>query len=214
MTTVIMMGPPGAGKGTQGRRLSQQLGIPVVAMGDLLREKKNENSPLGKQLKQLMADGAYVPDEIVVGMLAERVGREDCRDGFILDGFPRTVGQADELDRMLEQQGRSLRAVLLLDVPAADLVERLSGRRICPQCKREYHVRFRPPQNDMRCDGDNAALIQRDDDHPETIRRRLQVYREQTEPLVAYYERKDLLRRVDGTGEFNQVYERLQEALA
>lgn len=208
MPRLILMGPPGAGKGTQGKRVAAELHIPIISMGDLLRVKKNEASALGAQIKEIMAAGRYVPDEVVIEMIRERVTEEDCRDGYILDGFPRTVAQADALDRLTEDLGQALDLALLIEVPEEDLVRRLSGRRICPECGSEYHVEFRRPKRDMLCDHDGAALIQREDDQEATIRKRLEVYLEHTTPLAEYYRRKGLLQVVNGVGAFDDVYAR------
>lgn len=215
MNRLVLMGAPGAGKGTQGKQLAQKLHIPIVSMGDLLREKKNENSSLGNQIKEIMAQGAYVPDEVVVAMLKERLGQQDCTDGFILDGFPRTVSQADTLDQMLEEMGIQLDAVLHIMVPKEKIVSRLTGRRICPACGREYHIEFNPSKNGDHCECEaGAELIQREDDTEATILKRLEVYAEHTTPLVDYYKRKELLKEINGVGTLPEVAERMQEALS
>lgn len=208
MPRLILMGPPGAGKGTQGKRLAAELHIPIVSTGDILREKKNESSDLGRQIREIMAAGRYVPDEIVIQMLRERISQNDCADGFILDGFPRTVAQADALDLMLEQLGTKLDGVVLIQVHNEELLVRLTGRRICSKCGREYHVEFKPPAVDMICDACGSPLTQREDDRESTIRNRLAVYEEQTTPLIEYYRRKGTLRSVAGIGEFDEVFAR------
>lgn len=208
-----MVGPPGSGKGTQGKRLAADLHIPTISTGDLLREKKNDNSPLGRELKEIMAQGKLVPDDVIVGMIRERVQQADCSDGFILDGFPRTVAQADALDEMLENMNLRLSAVLHLEVDTDQLVRRLTGRRICANCGTEYHIEFKPPAQPGVCDKCGGDLIQREDDQEATIRNRLAVYSEQTRPLVDYYARKGLLKSVDGLGSFDEVYARLRSAL-
>lgn len=208
MPRLIIMGPPGAGKGTQGKRVAADLGIPVVSTGDILREKKNEASELGRQIRAIMAEGRYVSDEIVIEMLRERISQSDCADGFILDGFPRTVAQADALDHLLERLGTRLNGVVLIEVPKQDLLVRLTGRRICSKCGREYHVEFRPPVVEGVCDADGASLVQREDDKESTIRNRLDVYEQQTMPLIDYYRRKGTLRPIDGVGEFDDVFAR------
>ncbi len=212
MPRLILMGPPGAGKGTQGKRIAAELRIPVVSTGDILREKKNEASEQGRQIREIMAEGRYVPDDVVIEMLRERISQNDCTDGFILDGFPRTVAQADALDHLLERLGTQLDGVVLIEVPKADLLGRLTGRRICSACGREYHTEFRPPASEGICDADGAALIQREDDKESTIRNRLDVYEQQTMPLVDYYRRKGTLRPIDGVGEFDEVFARAMAA--
>lgn len=213
MARLILIGPPGAGKGTQGKRLASELHIPIIVMGDLLREKRNENSALGAEIKSLMSEGKYVPDEVVIEIIQERITQEDCRDGFVLDGFPRTVGQADALDQLLEDLGLTLDAVVHLEVDHEELLRRITGRRICPTCKREYHVEFKPPQKDLVCDEDGSQLIQREDDQEATFRKRLEVYEQHTTPLVDYYKRKGVLRTVDGNGSFDEVFRRIHEVV-
>lgn len=213
MPRIILIGPPGAGKGTQGKRLARDLQIPTVAMGDILRDKKNENSELGRSLKQIMADGRYVPDDVVIEIMRERIQAADCRDGFILDGFPRTVGQADALERMLESMNLSLTAVVNLQVPHESIIERLSGRRIAPKSGQEYHVKFKAPKQAGICDVSGEALVQRDDDKEETIRKRLEVFEEQTKPLIGYYARKGLLRNINGADSFDAVFAAIKAAV-
>lgn len=208
MPQLILMGPPGAGKGTQGKRLAAELQIPIVSMGDILREKKNESSDLGRQIREIMAAGDYVPDDIVIEMLRERISQHDCTDGFLLDGFPRTVAQADALDHMLEQLGSKLDGVVLIQVPDEELLVRLTGRLICSACGLEYHVKFKPPAVNMVCDACGSPLLQREDDRESTIRNRLAIYKEQTSPLIEYYRRKGTLRTVDGVGGFDEVFAR------
>ena len=210
---IVLLGAPGAGKGTQAKKIVHDYGIPQISMGDILREKKNEASALGQQIQEIMAKGALVPDEVVIEIIRERLQDEDCAAGFILDGFPRTVAQADALDQLLESMERPLTAVLYLDVPQQELLERLTGRRICGRCKFEYHVKFRPPKVDGVCDRCGGALEQRADDREETIRKRLEVFAEQTAPLCDYYERKGILVRIDGTRSMDEVYAAVQEAL-
>ena len=209
MRRLVFLGPPGAGKGTQGKRLAKHLGVPFVSMGDLLRQKVQEKDPLSEELRTIMREGRYVPDEIVIRILAERLEGPDCQEGFILDGFPRTVAQANALDELLEQRGQALDGVILLEVPDEVVVERLAGRRICSACGEEFHVKYRPPKQEGVCDKCGGKLIQREDDQEATIRKRLQVYREQTAPLTEYARRKGLLHTVDGTGSMDQVFERL-----
>ena len=212
-TIIVLMGAPGAGKGTQGKRLAADIGIPTISMGDILRAKKEEDSDLGRELRTIMAEGRYVPDEIVIQMIRERIAASDCDKGFILDGFPRTTGQAEALDRMLADLGLELTAVLMLDVDEDEVVERLSGRRIAPSSGREYHIRFKPPKTPGVDDETGEPLVQREDDREETIRKRLEVYREQTTPVIDYYRAQGVLETVNGSGEFDEIYDRMQEAL-
>jgi adenylate kinase len=210
---VVLMGPPGAGKGTQAARLAERLGLAHVASGDLFREALAAGTPLGLQAQGYMERGELVPDDVVVRMVLERLGRPDCAAGVILDGFPRTAGQAEALDAALASQGKRVDAALLMEVPAAVILERLTGRRICRECQAPYHVVFNPPARAEVCDRCGGVLYQRDDDREETVLHRLEVYRMQTMPLVSYYRRKGLLRQVDGTGEVDEIAARLARAL-
>ncbi|QIA28032.1 adenylate kinase [Thermaerobacter sp. PB12/4term] len=193
----IFLGPPGAGKGTQAARLAQRAGVPQIATGDMFRAAVREGTPLGLEAKRYMEAGQLVPDEVTLGLVRERLAQPDCRNGFLLDGFPRTVPQAEGLNEVLAGLGVRLDGVLYFDVPDAVVVERLSGRRVCPACGATYHVRFEPPQVEGRCDRCGAELVQRSDDREETVRQRLAVYRQQTEPLVRYYREAGLLHTLD-----------------
>lgn len=210
---VILLGPPGAGKGTQAARLAERLGLAHVASGDLFREAVAAQTPLGQKAQGYIERGELVPDEIAVAMVLERLAQPDCRRGAILDGFPRTVAQAEALEEALSAQGKKVDAVLLVRVPDEVVLERLTGRRICRNCQAPYHLTFHPPAQEGICDRCGGVLYQRDDDREETVRRRLQVYWEQTAPLISYYRRKQLLREVDGVGEVEEVGERLLRAL-
>jgi adenylate kinase len=210
---LILLGPPGAGKGTQAERLTQDFGLPYYATGDILRAAVKDGTELGKQAKRYMDAGDLVPDEVIIGVILEALQSDDARDGFLLDGFPRTVPQADALGKALEDVGRSLTAVLLIDVPDEDVVRRLSGRRVSSS-GRVYHVDFDPPKHPDRCDVDGSPLIQRDDDKPETIRKRLAVYHDQTEPLVEYYDERGQLRRFDGTRSPTEVHDHIRATVA
>jgi adenylate kinase len=196
---LVRLGPPGSGKGTQGERLQEELDLPYYATGDILRAAVREETELGRTAKEYMDRGDLVPDEVIVGVIAERLDSEEAGAGFILDGFPRTTPQAEALDAKLEGLGRSLTAVLLIDVSDEEVVRRLGGRRTCSQNPGHiFHVEFNPPREEGVCDHDGSPLVVRDDDRPEVIRKRLDTYHEKTEPLVGYYERRSVLRRVDG----------------
>lgn len=210
---VVLMGPPGAGKGTQAANLADRLGLVHVASGDLFREALDEGTPLGLQAKAYMERGELVPDDIVVTMVLERISRPDCAPGVVLDGFPRTLPQAKALDAALASQGRPVDVALNLQVPEEVVLKRLTGRRICRDCQTPYHVVFNPPAREGVCDRCGGPLYQREDDQEETVRHRLEVYREQTAPLISYYRQRGLLREVDGTGEVVVVTERLVRAL-
>lgn len=210
---LVLLGPPGSGKGTQGERLQEDLQLPYYATGDILRAAVKEGTELGRTAQEYMERGDLVPDEVIVGAIGERIDSEEAADGFILDGFPRTVPQADALGEALQKAGRKISAVLLIDVPDEEVVRRLSGRRVS-RSGRVYHVDFDPPKHPDRCDIDGSALIQRDDDKPDTIRKRLAVYHEQTEPLVDYYESRDLLRRFDGTRTPTEVHDHVRATVA
>ena len=211
---LILLGPPGAGKGTQAALLTEDFGIPHIATGDMLRAALKERSELGLQAKRYMDAGDLVPDSVIIAMILERLTDDDARDGFLLDGFPRTIEQADALAVELEGQGRRLTAALLIDAPDEVVVQRISGRRISTTSGRVYHVDFDPPAQEGRCDVDGSELVQRPDDTAETVRRRLKVYQQQTAPLIGYYEERGLLCRFDGTLPADQVHAHILSALA
>lgn len=211
---LILLGPPGAGKGTQAKKLVAELGIPQISTGDMLREAVKAGSPMGLKAKSYMDSGGLVPDEVVVGIVEERIQQPDCRKGFMLDGFPRTTAQADALSQMMEKKGLALDHVVCLEADNEELIRRLSGRRTCRQCMAPYHVVFNPPRREGVCDRCGGELYQRDDDQEEAIRARLVTYERQTQPLIAYYEARGLLRRVDGLGAVDEVYERIRRAMA
>ena len=211
---LILLGPPGAGKGTQAERIREDYDLAYIATGDMLRQAVADGTELGVKAKSFMDAGELVPDEVIIGVIIERVQGDDARDGFLLDGFPRTIGQADALGAALEGLGRHLAGVLLVDAPDEEIVRRISGRRVSPTSGRVYHVEFDPPKVAGICDVDGSELIQRDDDQPETIRRRLDVYHAQTAPLEAYYEERGLLHRIDGTASPSEVHEHVRATLA
>jgi len=197
---LILLGPPGVGKGTQAKLLIEKFGIPQISTGDILRAAVKELTPMGVKAKGFMDSGALVPDAVVIGIVEERLTQSDCAAGFILDGFPRTVAQADALKQVLSGMGLVIDHVVSLSVDNDELLKRLSGRRACPGCGAVYHVEFAPPKIAGRCDACSGELFQREDDKEATILRRLQVYEEQTAPLIAYYSSCGLLRSVDGLG--------------
>ncbi|MCS6319746.1 MAG: adenylate kinase [Nitrospira sp.] len=210
---LVFLGAPGVGKGTQADRVTAQFGWPKISTGDLLREAVRKQTPLGIEAKKSMDAGKLVPDSVVIGMVREKLGEPLCQNGFILDGFPRTVPQAEELNRMLADRGVTLDRVINFRVTREDIVKRLSGRRSCPKCHSVFHVDFVAPKISGQCDRCGTALVQRSDDKPETIEARLRVYDEQTSPLMAYYEGKNKLSNLDGAGEMAQVYDRLAKVL-
>jgi adenylate kinase len=210
---LILFGPPGAGKGTQAQRLFATYGTPQISTGDILRGAVKEGTPLGLQARPLMEAGKLVPDQLVIGIVHDRLQRRDCEDGFVLDGFPRTVAQAEALDAMLETLGRRIDHVLSLEVPLEVVVERLSGRRTCPKDGRIYHFTSAPPRTSGVCDACGTPLVQRPDDLEEVVRARQVTYRRDTEPVKAFYQRRGLLREIDGTGTLDEVFARIRAAL-
>lgn len=202
---ILLMGPPGAGKGTQAANLVKEFGIPHISTGDMFRAAVKEGTELGLQAKACMDAGKLVPDEVTIGIVKERLAKPDCKKGFILDGFPRTVEQADALTGILKELGLSLTAALNITVPAADLIERAVGRRICKSCGATYHVKFNPPQKAGVCDTCAGDLYQRADDSEETMRNRLSVYEAQTKPLIAYYEKAGVYKEIDGRQPIDDV---------
>ena len=211
---LVLLGPPGSGKGTQGERLQEDLELPYYATGDILRAAVREGTELGRAAKGYMDRGDLVPDEVIVGMIGERIDSDEAADGFILDGFPRTAPQAEALATKLKELGRGLTAVLLIDVSDEEVVRRLGGRRTCVENGHVFHVEFNPPKQEGICDVDGSELITRDDDKPEVIRHRLEQYHEKTAPLIEHYDSQSLLRRIDGAAAPDAVADEIQRTLA
>ena len=206
---LIFLGPPGVGKGTQAEFLAKKYNIPKLSTGDLLRDAVQKKTNLGLEAKGFMDRGELVPDQVVIGLVREKLESPECQKGFLLDGFPRTVPQADQLALILQSSGRTLSRVIYFTIPKEEIVKRISGRRSCPQCKAVYHIQSVPPRKDGYCDGCGAELIQRNDDKPETIESRLSVYHAQTAPLIEYYNSEYLLSELDGSGAVGDVQRRL-----
>lgn len=213
-TNLILLGPPGAGKGTQAERLQADFSLAHISTGDMLRAQVNQGTELGREAQKYMNAGELVPDEVILGMIGLRISEQDAREGFLLDGFPRNTSQADSLAATLAGSDRRLTAALLIDVPDEEVVRRLAGRRVCAKGGHVYHVEFDPPKREGVCDQDGSRLIQRDDDKEETIRRRLEVYARQTAPLIAYYDDAGLLRRFDGRRDPNEVHDHIRATVA
>ena len=203
---LVLLGAPGAGKGTQAKKLIEKFAIPQISTGDLLRAAVAAESELGKEAKSFMDKGELVPDSVVLGMVEERLGQDDCAQGYILDGFPRNTAQAEALDAMLADLGMELDSALSVEVPLEDLMKRLTGRRTCRDCGQMYNIYFNAPAGAGKCDKCGGELFQRDDDREETIRKRLEVYNEQTAPLIDYYSGKGILKSVEGTGDIEGIF--------
>jgi adenylate kinase len=211
---LVFLGAPGVGKGTQAQLLAAEEGIPQISTGDILRDAIKRETPLGTQAKSYIEAGQLVPDDVVIGIIRDRMSWPDAARGFILDGFPRTVAQAEALDRLLqESQGEGIDQVMNFEVPNEEIVRRLSGRRSCPDCQAVYHVEHAPPRENGLCNTCGGSLVQRSDDKPETIAARLKVYEQQTRPLVEYYKKRGLLRRLDATASIQTVYDNLRSLL-
>ncbi len=211
---LILFGPPGAGKGTQADRLQSDFQVPLISTGEMLRANVKEGTDLGREAKKFMDAGDLVPDDVIVAMVAERLQEDDAQDGFILDGFPRNTEQARALDKQLSELGRRVTAALLIDVPDEEVIRRLSGRRVCVKAGHNYHVEFDPPKHADKCDQDGSRLVQRDDDKPDVIKNRLNVYHENTEPLIDYYDEHGLMRRIDGTRPPAEVHDHIRAVIA
>ena len=203
---IILLGPPGCGKGTQAVKLFEKYKIPQISTGDILRAELKKGTVLGREANEYFSKGLLVPDDVMVKIIGERIIEDDCKNGFILDGFPRTISQADSLDKLLENFGLKINFVISIVVSEEYLIERLAGRRVCDKCSAAYHIKFNKPKVDGKCDICNSELIQREDDKEETVKKRFRVYQKQTAPLIDYYKKKLLLREVDGEKEIETVY--------
>ena len=210
---IIMLGAPGAGKGTQAKKIAEKYQIPHISTGDIFRANIKNGTELGKKAKTYMDQGLLVPDELVCDLVVDRVKQEDCKNGYILDGFPRTIPQAESLDEALGQMGESLDYAINVDVPDEHIVNRMSGRRACVGCGATYHIVYAPTKKEGVCDVCGAELILRDDDKPETVQKRLSVYHEQTQPLTDYYKGKGILKDVDGTKDMDVVFQAITDIL-
>ncbi len=203
---IIMLGAPGAGKGTQAQMIADKYNIPHISTGDIFRANIKNGTELGKKAKEYMDKGQLVPDELTVELLLDRVAKDDCKEGYVLDGFPRTIPQADVLDKELTKLGDKVDFAVNVDVPDENIVRRMSGRRACLKCGATYHIEHIPPKTEGICDKCGSELVQRDDDKPETVQNRLTVYHEQTQPLIDYYDKKNILKTVDGTKDMQEVF--------
>ncbi|WP_234123234.1 adenylate kinase [Clostridium hydrogenum] len=210
---LILLGPPGAGKGTQAKLISSNFEVPHISTGDIFRANISQNTELGIRAKQFMDKGLLVPDEVTIDIVKDRLTKDDCKNGFLLDGFPRTVKQAEALDKFLSQNGKKIDATILIDVPKEDIFDRMTGRRVCTKCGASFHVKFNPPKVEGICDLCGSEVVQRKDDTEETVKERLEVYDKQTEPLVVYYKSKNVLKAVDGTQDINKVFKDISNIL-
>ncbi len=203
---IIMLGAPGAGKGTQAKKIAEKYGIPHISTGDIFRANIKGGTELGMKAKSYMDQGQLVPDDVTIGMLLDRISEADCADGYVLDGFPRTIPQAESLTKALEERNEKMDYAINVDVPDAAIVDRMSGRRACVKCGATYHIVYNAPAKEGICDACGEALVLRDDDKPETVQKRLSVYHDQTQPLIDYYKKADILVAVDGTKDLNEVF--------
>ncbi len=203
---IILLGPPGAGKGTQAGKIIEKYKIPQISTGDILRAAVREGTELGKEAQKYMNEGKLVPDSVVIGIIRDRLKEDDCKNGYLLDGFPRTIAQAEELDNILSEMNSSLDCVISIEVLDEEIIQRITGRRMCKECGAVYHIKYSPPSKDGICDKCGGNLYQRDDDKEETVRERLEVYKKQTEPLKEYYNKKGILKEVEGTGSIDSIF--------
>ncbi len=210
---LLIMGPPGGGKGTQAEVLVRELGVTHISTGDMFREAVKEGTEMGKKAKEYMDKGQLVPDEVVIGMVKERLSRPDCARGFLLDGFPRTLAQAEALDTTLKEMGIKLDAVININVPRQPILERLTGRRVCRNCGATYHIKYNPPKVEGKCNNCGGELYQRSDDTEETVNKRLDVYEAQTQPLIEYYAKKGLIKDINGNQDIKKVSEDMLASL-
>ena len=210
---IIMLGAPGAGKGTQAKKIADKYSVPHISTGDIFRANIKEGTELGKKAKTYMDQGLLVPDELVVELVVDRVAKDDCKNGYVLDGFPRTIPQAEALDKALEAKGDKMEYAINVEVPDENIIKRMSGRRACVSCGATYHLVHIPPKKEDTCDTCEAKLILRDDDKPETVKKRLDIYHEQTQPLIDYYTEKKILHEVDGTVDMAEVFAAIVEVL-
>lgn len=210
---IIMLGAPGAGKGTQAKKIASKYGIPHISTGDIFRANIKEGTELGKKAKTYMDQGLLVPDELVVDLVVDRLQQEDCGKGYVLDGFPRTIPQAESLDAALEKLGEKMDYAIDVDVPDENIIKRMGGRRACVGCGATYHIEYNPTKTEGICDACGEKLILRDDDKPETVQKRLGVYHEQTQPLIEYYKNADILKTVDGTMDMEDVFKTIVQIL-
>ena len=210
---IVMLGAPGAGKGTQAKMISEKYNVPHISTGDIFRANIKENTPLGQKAKEYMDKGLLVPDELVVDLVVDRLAQDDAKNGYVLDGFPRTIPQAEALTEALDKIGEKLDYAIDVEVPDDNIINRMSGRRACVACGGTYHIKFNPTKKEGICDACGGELILRDDDKPETVQKRLGVYHEQTQPLIDYYTKKGILKEVDGTMDMGDVFKAIVEIL-
>lgn len=210
---IILLGPPGAGKGTQAKQISDKYNIPHISTGDIFRKNISEKTKLGLEAQSYINKGLLVPDELTIDIVKDRLNNDDCKNGFLLDGFPRTVNQAEALERFLNEKGDKIEYALLIKVPESHILERMTGRRVCVNCGATYHVKFNPPKISGKCDVCSDNVVQRKDDSEETVKERLDVYNKQTEPLVEYYNSKGVIYSIDGTQDIEDVFKSVSDIL-